>query len=70
MFLILLLSYFTECSLICHPTCATSLPSTCGLPPAFMQHFKTAINNSTSLNAVENSESKLSEGWIKTPKYV
>ncbi|GIY55189.1 hypothetical protein CEXT_373211 [Caerostris extrusa] len=56
-----------ECSINCHPKCATSLPSTCGLPSEYMQHFKSAVQDHTSGNASKTIGGR-SEGWIKVPK--
>ncbi|GFQ97107.1 hypothetical protein TNCT_612931, partial [Trichonephila clavata] len=56
-----------ECFVTCHPKCASSLPSTCGLPSEFMQHFKSAVQDYASgdSNKVQNGKP---EGWIKIPK--
>ncbi|XP_042911314.1 citron Rho-interacting kinase-like [Parasteatoda tepidariorum] len=56
-----------ECLLECHLKCASSLPKTCGLPSGFMQHFKTAVRSSLSVDKVEEIPN-ISEGWIKVPK--
>ncbi|XP_035230505.1 citron Rho-interacting kinase-like, partial [Stegodyphus dumicola] len=57
-----------ECSIMCHPKCASSLPNTCGLPSGFIQHFRSTIGDSSSENTLDESENKISEGWVKMPK--
>lgn len=55
-----------ECGILCHPKCATSLPNTCGLPSAFMQHFKLVVRERPSVSLDLHKE--ISEGWVKVPK--
>ncbi|XP_055940055.1 citron Rho-interacting kinase-like [Argiope bruennichi] len=56
-----------ECSVTCHPKCATSLPNTCGLPSEYMEHFKLAVQEQSTGKAPELKDGK-AEGWIKVPK--
>ncbi|XP_054717989.1 citron Rho-interacting kinase-like [Uloborus diversus] len=56
-----------DCSIVCHRACATSLPSTCGLPSGFLQHFKTVVDCPSKSDS-EADVADLSEGWIKMPK--
>ncbi|GFW95533.1 hypothetical protein TNCV_1722332 [Trichonephila clavipes] len=56
-----------ECLVTCHPKCASSLPSTCGLPSEFMQHFKSAVQDYASGDSSKVQNGK-PEGWIKIPK--
>ncbi|GFT00684.1 hypothetical protein NPIL_303761 [Nephila pilipes] len=56
-----------ECSVTCHPKCASSVPSTCGLPSEFMQHFKSVVQDYASGDSSKVKDGK-SEGWIKVPK--
>ncbi|CAL1290237.1 unnamed protein product [Larinioides sclopetarius] len=56
-----------ECSVTCHPKCASSLPNTCGLPSEYMEHFKLAVQEQSAGKSAEVKDGK-AEGWIKVPK--
>jgi citron Rho-interacting kinase len=61
----------THCKVICHLKCASSLPATCGLPSALVDHYVTeSMKTATSspLVASPRSTDKM-QGWIKVLRY-
>ena len=72
------ISRCSECGIVCHTKCTSSLANTCGLPNKFVSHFNSSIKeNRTSSKRDEGFDSvggahkiKMA-GWLKIPrKYV
>ena len=61
----------TECQIVCHPKCASSLPATCGLPTEYARHFTDTMAKAQANDKnVSVANLKLQhEGWMQTPKY-
>ncbi|XP_060533319.1 citron Rho-interacting kinase [Cylas formicarius] len=61
-----------ECNLIVHVTCGTAVPSTCGLPRAFADHYRESLQKLTEEEKINMEEKNLVEesdveGWVKVP---
>ena len=60
----------TECGMVVHPKCASSVPATCGLPTEYVRHF------ADMMSRIEEAEMHCSmeplnikmEGWLKVPR--
>lgn len=63
----------TECSVVCHPKCAPSLPATCGLPTDYAIHFSSILDQAKSISTTRLSTAELRlqmKGWLKVPRSV
>lgn len=61
-----------ECLISVHPACISEVPRTCGLPQAFVKHYKESLSKLEKANEEEqkvSSEDKVVnvEGWVKIP---
>ena len=62
----------SECSVVCHPTCAPSLPPTCGMPTEYALHFASILDQAKSISTSRLSTASLQlhmKGWLKVPRY-
>ncbi|CAH1233608.1 CIT [Branchiostoma lanceolatum] len=59
-----------ECKAVCHAKCAACLPSTCGLPSQFVEHFRMSVRRKKQKSAMNLSadDSMQMEGWLKVPR--
>uniref|UniRef100_T1J2L4 Non-specific serine/threonine protein kinase n=1 Tax=Strigamia maritima TaxID=126957 RepID=T1J2L4_STRMM len=57
-----------ECNLTVHPKCAPSIPSTCGLPTGFYQHFRQSLRTSSRRRPYPKPLDKNCKGWVKIPR--
>ncbi|XP_078600368.1 citron Rho-interacting kinase-like isoform X4 [Branchiostoma floridae x Branchiostoma japonicum] len=59
-----------ECKAVCHAKCAACLPSTCGLPSQFVEHFRMSVRRKKQMSAMNLSadDSMQMEGWLKVPR--
>ena len=65
--------HFIECSIVCHPKCAPSLPATCGMPTQYVQHLMETIGRARSVSVAKGSVAGLNiqmSGWMKIPRYI
>lgn len=62
----------TECGMVVHPKCATSVPATCGLPTEYVRLFADMMSRIEESEAHSNMEpvSIKMEGWLKVPRWV
>lgn len=66
------MSVCRECNVSVHTTCVGSVPRTCGLPSAFVKHYKdslTKLNKENCEGQDKNEEKNVVnvEGWVKIP---
>ncbi|XP_078681542.1 citron Rho-interacting kinase-like isoform X2 [Branchiostoma floridae x Branchiostoma belcheri] len=60
-----------ECKAVCHAKCAGCLPSTCGLPSQFVEHFRMSVRKKKQMSTMNLSADDTSlqmEGWLKVPR--
>eukprot|EP00794_Sanderia_malayensis_P014180 gene14180-15659_t len=71
------ISRCTDCGLVCHTKCASSLPNTCGLPDKLISHFSSSIKGGKTASAQDRPSAYVSEeradtvkleGWLKIPR--
>ncbi|KAG1673470.1 Citron Rho-interacting kinase [Nymphon striatum] len=59
-----------ECNVISHAGCVHAVPSTCGLPPALVDHFTSTLTRGICTSSPSiglDRDCDLYEGWVKIP---